>query len=302
MDSTIKPRKPLFALLMSMVLPGYGQLYNGDVHKAIWLFLGFAVILAPGLAFSALYLPDAAMLPSLSIGALLTLGIWLYGMVDAFRTARRRPDHMVQPWQRSGMYAMVFLLCNAVFLPVLNGYVRDHQVASFHIPSASMSPGLLPGDILFADKRYNCPGCKQAVARGDIAIFTYPNNRTLYYIKRIIGLPGDRIRIEGTDIRVNGTLLTHRKLDSALGALVTEAVDGREWQVQWGKATGATQAVEVVVPPGQVFVMGDNRNASTDSRDFGTVPLPDVVGRARQIWFSHGPDGVRWNRMGQVLH
>ena len=301
MDSTIKPRKPLFALLMSMVLPGFGQLYNGDVHKAIWLFLGFAVILAPGLAFSALYLPDGAMLPSLSIGAVLTLGIWLYGMIDAFRTARRRPDHVVQPWQRSGMYAMVFLLCNAVFLPVLNGYVREHQVASFRIPSGSMSPGLLPGDILFADKRYNCPGCKQSVARGDIAIFTYPNDRTQYYIKRIVGLPGDHIHVAGTTIQVNGTSLTQHQMVSPLGVVATEGTGGRSWQVQWSATADKVPAIDLVVPPGQVFVMGDNRNASKDSRDFGTVPLPDVVGRARQIWLSHGPDGVRGERMGQVL-
>ena len=52
---------------------------------------------------------------------------------------------------------------------------------------------------------------------------------------------------------------------------------------------------------GQVFVMGDNRSNSKDSRDFGSVPMQDVVGKARQVWFSSGPDGVRWQRLGKVL-
>ena len=58
---------------------------------------------------------------------------------------------------------------------------------------------------------------------------------------------------------------------------------------------------EITVPDGSVFVMGDNRSATKDSREFGTVPLMDVVGKARQIWFSRGAEGIRWKRLGKVV-
>lgn len=65
-----------------------------------------------------------------------------------------------------------------------------------------MLPTVMPGDLVFADKRYNCIQCGQAVVRGDIVVFTYPNNRTLYYVKRVIGLPGERITVRNGEVRI----------------------------------------------------------------------------------------------------
>jgi signal peptidase I len=296
---SIHPRQPALALAMSLLLPGYGQLYNGEINKAIWLFLSFALLSVPGIAFVALVLPAAAMLPVLLASIAATLAIWIYGMIDAWRGARRRREYLRAPWQASGLYALVFILCNVIVLPLTVGYVRSHEVESFRIPSASMSPGILPGDILFADKSYNCPGCRRAVRRGDIAIFTYPNDRTMNYIKRVIALPGDRVRIHGIEVTVNSQPLTRQTAPTADGIEVTESEGERQWRVLWAK-DGAAEA-DLTVPPGQVFVLGDNRGASKDSRHFGTVPLEDVVGLARQIWFSHGLEGVRWSRLGLVV-
>ena len=293
-----KPRRPIFAFAMSLVLPGFGQLYNGEVNKAIWLFLGFAFVSAPGVAFVALYLPDGWMMPALLLSLVVTLSLWLYGMFDAWRQAKLNREYRAERWQVSGMYMLVLLTCNALALPLLIDYVRTHQVESYRIPSASMEPTVLKGDILFADKRYNCGGCKQGIQRGDIAIFTYPNDRTVKYIKRIIALPGDRVQIKGRDIRVNGTPLSSHAGAASSGAKTIETEGDRYWTVLWGASPEPPPEVDLIVPPGQVFVLGDNRAASTDSRKFGTVPMQDVVGRARQIWFSSGPEGIRWRRLG----
>jgi signal peptidase I len=293
-----KPRRPFLALAMSLVLPGFGQLYNGEVNKAIWLFLGFAFVSAPGVALVALYLPDGWMMPALLLSLAAALSTWLYGMVDAWRQARLNREYQAERWQVSGTYMLVLLMCNALALPLLIDYVRSHQVESFRIPSASMEPTVLRGDILFADKRYNCGGCRQGIQRGDIAIFTYPNDRTVKYIKRIIALPGDRVQIKGRDIRVNGNPLSPQSGAATSVAETIETEGDRRWSVLWGPSVEPPPEADLIVPPGQVFVLGDNRGASTDSRKFGTVPMQDVVGKARQIWFSSGPEGIRWQRLG----
>jgi len=302
LSSQIHPRSPAKAVLLSFVLPGFGQFYNGELNKAIWFFLAFAVLLVPGPDLIALYLPRFMMLPALLIGLVLVLSLWLYGMADARHVARQRQDYVLRDWQVSGVYVLIFLLCNVLALPMLTGAVRAHQVASFRIPSASMEPGLLPGDILFADMRYNCPGCATALRRGDVAIFVYPNNRTEYYIKRIIGLPGDEIKISGETVWVNGKALTVNAETGTTGqSLVTEESDGRIWRVRWDGPQPLPD-IGLTVPPGQAFMLGDNRSVSKDSRDFSTVPLQDIVGKARQIWFSASKsDGLRWRRLGQAV-
>lgn len=297
----IKHRQPWFAALMSCILPGYGQLYNGEINKATWLFLGFALLAIPVLVVIALYLPASWTFPTLLLSVFAIIGLWGYGVVDAFRTARRLQDYTLKPWQSSSLYVLVLLLCSGIALPLLTNFVRESWVESFRIPSESMQPTVLKGDILFADKRYNRPGAARAVERGDIAIFVYPNDRTTYYIKRIIGLPGDVINITGHNITVNGLLFTAKTSPREAGEFVTESSGARHWDVQWDTTTETLPPSNLTVPAGEVFVMGDNRTASKDSRAFGTVPLQDVVGKARQLWFSYDNGEVRWKRLGKVL-
>lgn len=307
------PRKPLVAALASLILPGFGQLYNGDLNRAIWIFLSFSLLCIPGVALIALYLPDRLMLPALLLSLGLTIGVWAYAIWDAWRCARTNAGTITKPWQISGVYLLVFLLCDLLALPLLTLYVRQHQVEPLRIPSSSMEPSVLHGDMIWADKRYNCPGCKQGVHRGDIAVFAYPNDRSILYIKRVIGLPGDHIQLKNRQVWVNGQTLQQSSPNDQ-GA-VTEGFGERRWQVQWAEAklevaklpplnrveTAPVTELNITVPDGQVFVLGDNRLASTDSRSFGTVPMQDILGRARQVWFSSNTQGVRWDRLGQVL-
>ncbi len=319
MNPTTPSRRPLLAALASLVLPGFGQLYNGELNRAIWLFLGFSLLCIPGVALVALYLPDQWMLPTLLLGLVSALGLWAYAVVDAWRTARHPSPGVAQAWQQSGVYALVFVLCDLLALPLLTLNVRQHQVEPYRIPSSSMAPSVRAGDLIWADKRYNCPGCKSGVHRGDIAVFAYPNDRSVSYIKRVIGLPGDQIVIKDRMVWVNGQAL-HGATGGAgtINGLITETLDGRQWQVQWSdgaasapsgvtspplnRVTGVpVQSLQLTVPDGQVFVLGDNRSSSIDSRSFGTVPMYDIQGRVRQVWFSSDAQGVNWSRLGLVL-
>lgn len=262
------PRMPWLALLLSAMLPGLGQLYVGDLNRGTWVFLLFTGMTVSIPLLAALYLPAWSMFPALALGLTGTLAIWLFAVIDAWKKSRKLKHYKLKPWQTSALYVSVFLICNVVLMPLFINYVRQHQVQAFRIPSASMSPTLLPGDYLFADMRYNCPTCTTAVNRDDMVIFVFPNNRNRYHIKRIIGLPGDRISTIGVPV------------------LVEDA-----------SSTEPTQTV----PSGHVYMLGDNHENSLDSRHYGTIPLTDVVGKARQLWFSYDYGEIRWNRIGRRL-
>jgi signal peptidase I len=294
MPTLIQPRKPWFAALMSFILPGLGQLYNGEINKAIWSFFAFSFIIIPWGAIVAMYLPDSWLIFGLVDATIGAIGIWLWATVDAWRKASKLAHYEPKSWQISGTYLAAIIVCGLIVLPLTYSYVRTHLVEPFYIPSGSMAPSVLTGDYVIADKRYNCPNCKHAVKRGDIAIFTYPNDRTFNYIKRIVALPGDEVVIKGKAISING-----KALGSADGF---EQWDDRKWAIQWDSKAGDTaNEIKISVPAGQVFVLGDNRDATKDSRAFGTVPLQDVIGRARQVWFSKSTEGIRWQRLGKVL-
>jgi signal peptidase I len=116
----------------------------------------------------------------------------------------------------------------------------------------------------------------------------------------VIGLPGDHVTIKAHHVAVNDKSLTGAETVNGDRVTATETLGSRSWHVQWS-SSAATSDIDLVVPPGQIFLLGDSRDLSSDSRQFGTVPLSDLVGKARQIWFSKGENGIRWGRLGKVL-
>ena len=100
----LHPRVPLVAAMLSVALPGLGQFYNGELNKAFWLFLAFVLSGVLGVPIAALYVPVVLMLPSLLASLLLTLGVWLGAVIDAWRQAARRQVYTRREWQVSGLY------------------------------------------------------------------------------------------------------------------------------------------------------------------------------------------------------
>jgi signal peptidase I len=301
-------RRPLVALFAGLLLPGLGHVYNGEPAQGAAL-LGLVALLLPSAAWLALHVPRLLLSLVVVVGVMASLAIYVYSVKAAYRTAvRLREEFSPGPWNRFSVYFVLFLFGHMLVLGPMAGYAKDHLLETFKVPSASMLPTIVPGDRFFADKRVGHPGGVK-IQRGAIAVFVYPNDRTTMYVKRIIGLPGDRIEIDGTSVKVNGVEIRHEEVHD-LGdsqhmledhLAFRESGERGSYTVLWRK-DGKREQLSTVVPNGHVFVLGDNRDASQDSRAFGVLPIADVTALARQVWFSVSAENdLRLRRTGTLL-
>ena len=218
-------------------------------------------------------------------------------------------------WLAHNKGFVVFLLCFGVFRTAIADWNP--------IPSGSMRPTLLEGDVVFVNRlAYNIklPLTDIVIAplsdpqRGDIVTFSSPRDGTRL-IKRIVGVPGDRVEMRGDTLTVNGVAARYdalwqapdpvapgRTLDSVHA---TEHLAGSERSVQFLPAVHARRDMAaLVVPPGHYFMLGDNRDNSADSRYFGFFPRSEVMGRTRRVAYSLDPDHFylpRIDRFGVAL-
>ena len=192
----------------------------------------------------------------------------------------------------------------------------------FNIPSGSMIPTLLVGDYLFVSKfsygysRHSFPFSAAPISRrvmasmperGDVAVFRLPSNVSVDYIKRVVGLPGDRIQVKRGILHINGQAVERRLVGNGnIASGQTSLVTQRYEEVFPDGHTHIIQEVsdnqvfdntpEFTVPEGNYFMMGDNRDNSRDSRSssVGFVPFENFIGRAEFLFFSHGGDARFW--------
>jgi len=287
-------RRWLAALLSLFGSPGLGQLYNGRAVKATLFLLGL-----PPVAFLLLWLMTRLPAPpwNVAVPLLAVLGLQVWSSVDAARDARRLRN-LPRPWY-SRWFALVPVWALNVFLlvPAAMTFSLSSCVQAFKIPSGGMEPTLLIGDHLLVDKAAfgaRLPVFSSMVLgrrqpqRGDLVVFLFPEDRRRAFLKRSIGLPGETIEIRGKVVYADGKPLAEpyaRFLD----------VHDDEAEPGWGPA---------VVPAGHLFVLGDNRDNSRDSRFWGFVPVSDVLGIAKVVYFSWDSrkKQVRWERIGKALH
>jgi signal peptidase I len=209
-----------------------------------------------------------------------------------------------------GLGETVSVIVQALLLALV---IRTLLFQPFSIPSGSMRPTLLEGDYLFVTKwsygysRHSLPFSPDlfsgriwgaAPERGDVAVFKYPPNPSLDYIKRVIGLPGDRVQMRDGQLFINGAPVERVKTGQIDNPDITEEnrpVDVYRETLPNGVSYDTLDVTpngmsdntrEFVVPEGHYFMMGDNRDNSADSRVFGFVPEENFVGRANIIFFS----------------
>jgi len=206
-----------------------------------------------------------------------------------------------------------------VFFIVL--ILRSFIVEPFKIPSASMMPTLLIGDFILVNKYdygIRLPVLNTKIVenktpkRGDIVVFRYPKDPSIPFIKRVVGLPGDKFRYQDKILTINGEPVRQVEIGDyrAVGAgkmmdgaiLSTELLENAQHEIL-RMPIRLSQNVEGIVPKGHYFVLGDNRDNSKDSRYWGYVPDENLVGRAFMIWMNWDSknSGIDWGRIGTMI-
>lgn len=261
----------------------------------------------------------------LFIALVVTGAIWL---IDSLTFGRKRHKDAKLPWLVD--YSKSFF---PVILIVFG--LRSFLVEPFKIPSGSMLPTLLIGDFILVNKfeyGIRLPILNKKVveigqpAHGDVMVFRYPKDPSLDYIKRVIGLPGDTVAYQDKRLSINGQPVavepagSYNYVSNGLNY-----IDGQTWNETLGahkhlsmtqkdmppvllyqvegdfpgreSCTYNEQGFVCKVPAGHYFMMGDNRDASNDSRYWGFVPDANIVGRAFMIWWNFG----EFSRIGHFI-
>lgn len=253
--------------------------------------------------------------------------LWAYDVIVA-RKKRAKTDPA--PWWVE--YGASFF---PVILPIF--MLRSFWVEPFRIPSGSMIPTLLVGDFILVNKYaygIRLPVINKKIyevgspQRGDVMVFRYPKDQSLDYIKRVVGLPGDRIEYINKRLTINGTevptqpdgdyyhadrLYYAQRFSEVLGSKPHSMLNEKDQppftperarldHLYSSNCQYSAQGVTCVVPEGHYFMMGDNRDQSSDSRVWGFVPDANIVGRAFFVWFHADsilpPSGINFDRIG----
>lgn len=251
-----------------------------------------------------------------------TLVTGLFSLIDVIFLAPKRArksalinQAIKMPWYMD--YARSFFpILLIVFL------LRSFTFEPFRIPTPSLEPTLLEGDFILVNKfdyGIRLPVIHQKVfgsgkpERGDIIVFRWPPNPSVNFIKRVIGVPGDRISYINKELTVNGikvpqTFVQDKMVDDDVGAS-WKAVEndedllGIKHHIYINPDRTSRDYENIVVPEGMYFVMGDNRDDSADSRFWGFVPDKNIVGKASLVWLSWDKNQtmVRWHRLGKII-
>jgi signal peptidase I len=281
------------AVILSLLAAGTGHLYAGAPRRALGWWVA-SVLAPPVLLGVAMVLPPKPQL--LLVLALVAFPVGI--AIDAAAEARRKSlDRHRRPYQKWYVYAAVILLNLYAVTPLVFGWVKRNVSEAFRIPSGGMAPALEIGDQVLATP------FKRAPVPGRVRVY---RSHGKSFIQRVVALPGDTIAMTGGQLLVN-----RRPVNEPYAQKAEYDPVAAEFLWQHGHlAPGIEPAMyrpslqtwgPLLVPIGHVFVLGDNRGNSADSRYIGFIPVDSVVARPTAIYFSRDVESgkVRWSRIGR---
>ena len=303
-DVAIKKRRRWWlAGLLSFLVPGLGQVYNGQETKG--LFFCVVYFVWGGFLISLVYYLLKLPITPMDIGvicllALISLILLILIIFESIRTARRiSSDYTLKRYNRWYIYLLVILIMFLVNYSVETVFIKDRVIKAYKIPAGAMMPTLLIGDHFVCDLSYYRSHNPE---RGDIVAFKYPVDESKDFVKRIIGIPGDTIQIVNDDVYINNEKLELKfigkcSLEHGIGADIYQETLGNVSYQILDQNKRYRDFGPVTVPEGEYFVMGDNRDYSSDSRHWGMVKRHQIYGKPAFIYFPW----ERFSRIGEIL-
>lgn len=296
-----RPRRGL-ALLLAFFVTGLGQAYLGYWRRA-WLWATAPLLAYLALSYSVMHFELRA---AYSWFMPVMLMFWIGPRIAAFIETRTLPARRVAT---SGAVRLVlFSLASLFYAFVLTAFESNYVARALKLASGSMAPTLIIDDHILVNRRAFSSRSPQ---RGELVAFSHPEEPGSEYLKRVVGLPGDHLEVVDGDVRINGwsvprCWLGQVQFDSTgVGRLDLEFLGNSAYLVFWSSEHQNPRGAWTVAP-GELFVLGDHRNNSPDSRSWrqgqgAGVPNELVLGRPAFVWLAFDFEGnVDWPRLGYV--
>ena len=292
-------RNPIFSGIFSLLVPGLGQLYNGQMKKSIviyslWLFPTILIMPLFDLQYTFI---------GILIFAIISTIIYIFAFIDAIIISTRLKNYSLQNFNRWYIYILIILSATAIsFLFDEESYLG---INSFSFPTSSMEPTILNGDYLMVDLEYYE---NKDPKPSDIIIFDYPKQPELSYLKRCIAISGQVVEIKDKVVLVDEIKFPDDSLVQFKDPKIYKKDEGTNFFPIYNNLGSRDCFGPIKIPEGKYFVLGDNRDNSSDSRYWGFVPRENIYGKAMFLYFSWDKkadsifDKIRWSRIGKEIH
>lgn len=281
-----KNRNPWIAGIFTFFTIGLGHLYAGYSKRGIFLFSVGQLALMTVTLLMIYYYPNAFVLLMVIT---FVVGYYGYCIIDAVILAKqKRYGYKLKNYNKWYVYLGCWVFATLVINPVVGATIKSLYVQAYKIPAGSLEPTILVGDHILAKKWFEV---RKGINRGDMIIFSYPKNKSIDYIKRVIASGGDTIELRNKEVIINGKTIEEPYVIHTDPNIIPMEIAPRD---NYGPVT---------VPENSFFVMGDNRDNSNDSRFWGYLDRESVKGKAYSIYWSWDKDQyrVRWSRIGKRI-
>ncbi len=283
------PRRWWIAVLL-FVFAACGYLYAGRPIRYFASLLYFVVVLACLFLLPGEWLSQPLVF-LVSCGVVLAIAFAI--IIDLIRLCRQQPDYQLRWYNRWWIYLICFLIGSVLsFAPDILGGSAAQSVRTFSIPSVSSAPTLRVGDYIVVN---NQAFKDEGPSRGDVVVFTLPSQENVTWVKRIVGLPGDRVQLKNGELFINDTKMKRtpagtyeRPGEPPIPQFQEHLANGRSYlTLDIGQSVGDNTPAKTV-PEGHYFLLGDNRDNSSDSRfpQIGMVPGANIFGLVTGIIYA----------------